>query len=118
MSSFGLGGALLISQQLESYRWEDHFRRQRGESALAQNDAAWRSQCDNLVRQYNQLLMDANAYANTADQHIAWQAKQIADLQAENEALRLRAEAAEGDLAILDVFVRETRPEASGLHYD
>jgi hypothetical protein len=98
MSDFGgLGGALLISQQLEAYRWEDHFRRGRADNALAANDAGWRNHYNDLVNRYNRLLQDANRLADVQDRALAGKDGQIAELKATNASLaaevqRLRLE--------------------------
>jgi hypothetical protein len=87
MSDFGgLGGALMLGQQLETYKWEDHRRRAREGNALAANDAAWRNQYDNLVNQYNRLLNDANRLADVHDRECAMKDAQIAELTAANSA--------------------------------
>jgi hypothetical protein len=120
MSDFGgLGGALLISQQLDLYRWEDYFARSREANAVALSDAAWRNQYNDLVNRYNRLLVDANKFAKLSDQTIATQAGTIADLKAandalraENEQLRSRLVDVEGELAVLRGLDKELHPEA------
>lgn len=120
MSDFGgLGGALLISQQLDLYRWEDYFARSRDANAVALSDAAWRNQYNDLVNRYNRLLVDANKFAQLSDETIATQAGTIADLKAANDALRAEKEQlrsrlvdVEGELAVLRGLDKELHPEA------
>ncbi len=120
MSDFGgLGGAMLISQQLDLYRWEDYFARSRDANAAALSDAAWRNQYDELVNRYNRLLADANKFANLSDETIETQAGTIADLKAANDALRAekaqlssRLVDVEGELAVLRGLDKELHPEA------
>jgi predicted RNase H-like nuclease (RuvC/YqgF family) len=120
MSDFGgLGGALLISQQLDLYRWEDYFARSRDANAVALSDAAWRNQYNDLVNRYNRLLADANKLAKLNDETIETQAGTIADLKAANDALRAEKEQlrsrlvdVEGELAVLRGLDRELHPEA------
>ena len=120
MSDFGgLGGALLISQQLDLYRWEDYFARSRDANAVALSDAAWRNQYNDLVNRYNRLLADANKLAKLNDETIETQAGTIADLKAANDALRAEKEQlrsrlvdVEGEMAVLRGLDRELHPEA------
>jgi hypothetical protein len=126
MSDFGgLGGALLISQQLEAYRWEDHFRRARADNALAANDAGWRNQYNDLVNRYNALLRDANRLADVQDRALAGKDGDIAELKATNAALvaqteRLTVElaSAKATVRLLRGSLRELRPETYRSVYD
>jgi hypothetical protein len=119
MSDFGgLGGALMLGQQLEIYRWEDHRRRAREGNALASNDAAWRNQYGNLVSQYNRLLNDASRLADVHDRERALKDAQIAELVAANKSHESKAEATAVDLAyakatvkLLRGLVKELRPD-------
>ncbi len=100
MSDFGgLGGALMLGQQLETYKWEDHRRRAREGNALAANNAAWQNQYDNLVNQYNRLLNDANRLADVHDKERALKDREIAELRAANEAHESGAKVAAAELA-------------------
>ena len=68
MSSFdGLGGALLLSEQISSDRLLDSYRRAREGNALSLNDAAWRNQYNYLVNRYNALLADTNRICKSHD---------------------------------------------------
>jgi chromosome condensin MukBEF ATPase and DNA-binding subunit MukB len=113
----GLGGALMISQQLEMYRWEDHFRRMRENNALAATDVAWRNQYNDLVNRYNALLRDANRLADVQDRGLNIQGQHIKDLEATNANLEARIKELTLDLAdakskvrFLRGSLRELRP--------
>jgi len=82
----------MLSQQLEMYRWEDHFRRAREGNALAANDGAWRNQYNNLVDRYNRLLRDANRLADVQDRALNAQERRIAELTAANTSLETEVE--------------------------
>ena len=114
----GLGGAFMLGQQLELYRWEDHFRRAREGNALASNDAAWRNQYNDLVNRYNRLLQDANRLADVQDRTINSQAEQIAELTSENrtaaaqvQQLRQEVQIVRGVLDVERAMYREKHPE-------
>ncbi len=114
----GLGGALMLGQQLEIYMWEDHRRRAREGNALAANDAAWRNHYNDLMDQYNRLLNDAKRLADAQDHERALKDRQIAELTAANKAHESRAEKTALDLAgakasvrLLRGIVRELRPD-------
>lgn len=64
-----LGGALLLSSQLEAYRWEDQFNRNRREDLIGHNSAL-RQQNADLVNRYNALLADANRLCKSHDAQI------------------------------------------------
>ena len=121
----GLGGALMISQQLEMYRWEDHFRRMRENNAQAANDAAWRNQYNDLVNRYNRLLQDANRLADVQDRALNGQAGEIAELKATKammaaqiEKLALELADAKATVRLLRGSLRELRPETYRSVYD
>ena len=94
----GLGGALLISQQLEIVPLGRPLpTRSRENNAQAANDAAWRNQYNDLVNRYNRLLQDANRLADVQDRALNGKDGQIAELKATNASLaaevqRLRLE--------------------------
>ena len=119
MSDFGgLGGAFMLGQQLETYRWEDHFRRAREGNALSANDAAWRNHYNNLQNQYNRLLHDANRLADIQDRALNGKDAQIAELKAANDAQRNQIERlaveladARADVNLLKLIYRESNPE-------
>ena len=83
----GIGGALLLSDQIGTDRLFDSFRRAREANSLVLNDAAWRNQYNDLVNRYNQLLHDANRLADAHDKALNHQAQQIAEMKAANASL-------------------------------
>jgi cell division protein FtsB len=88
MSDFGgLGGALMLSDQISTDRLFDSYRRAREAGQLALNDAAWRNHYNNLVGQYNRLLNDANRLADVQDRALNAQERRIAELTAANTSL-------------------------------
>ena len=89
-----LSAAMLISDQLSIYRWEDFFNRKRESQSLALNDATWRANYGNLaerynrlVAMYNRLLADATKACDASERTITSQSLQIAELRASNDAL-------------------------------
>jgi hypothetical protein len=90
----GIGGALLLSDQISTNRLFDSFRRAREANNLALNDAAWRNQYNDLVNRYNALARDANRLADVQDKALAGrdralagQDREIAELKATNDSL-------------------------------
>ena len=121
----GIGGALLLSDQISTDRLFDSFRRARETNNLALNDAAWRNQYNDLVNRYNALLRDANRLADVQDRALAGQDRQIAELKATNAALvaqteRLTVElaSAKATVRLLRGSLRELRPETYRSVYD
>ena len=115
---FGSSGSWALSEQLALYRTMDGWEQNRADNSLALNDAAWRSQYDNLVNQYNRLLNDANRLADVKDRELAEKDRQIAALTAANRAHESSAEKTALDLAgakasvrLLRGIVRELRPD-------
>ena len=114
----GLGGALLLSDQISTDRLFDSFRRAREGNALASNDAAWRHQYNDLVNRYNWLLQEANRLADVQDRTINSQAEQIAELTSENrtaaaqvQQLRQEVQIVRGVLDVERAMYREKHPE-------
>jgi len=61
MPDYGaLTGALMLGQQLESYRWEDYFKDMRATNQLIADYNVLRQQHGELVRRYNTLAEDFN----------------------------------------------------------
>jgi len=86
-----LSGAMMLSQQLEMYRWMDTLERARNnnelaiDSGLLRRDAEQIVGCYNhLVAEFNDLLQRATEAAKEADRKDSV----IAELQREAEALR------------------------------
>ena len=55
-----LSGAMLLSQQLEMYRWIDTLERARSGNELATNNALLRHDAEQIVAQYNQIVAEFN----------------------------------------------------------
>jgi hypothetical protein len=115
----GIGGALLLSDQISTDRLFDSLRRAREANNLALNDAAWRNQYNDLVNRYNRLLQDANQLADAQDKSLNAQAGEIAELKATKammaaqiEQLKFRLASVEGDLAMARALDRELHPDA------
>jgi uncharacterized coiled-coil DUF342 family protein len=66
MSDSGLAAALLISQKLSMYRWEDHFEKRRNGLAEADNGAL-RQNIEALIHHYNVLLQRHNQLVGDCD---------------------------------------------------
>jgi hypothetical protein len=114
----GIGGALLLSEQISTNRLFDSFRRAREANNLAVNDAAWRNQYNDLVNRYNALLRDANRLADVQDRGLNIQSQHIKDLKATNQAmaselhqLRQQLHIVRGVLDVERAMYREKHPE-------
>ena len=104
-----LGGAILLSQQLEAYRWEDQARRARESNALSANNAAWRNHYNNLVDRYNRLAHDAKRLANVQEQALDRQAGHIAELTGDIAELKATNAALAGEVQKLRLEVLSVR---------
>ena len=86
-----LSGAMMLSQQLEMYRWFDALDRARSDNGLAIDDALLRHDAEQLVARYNQLIAEFNDLLRRATE-VAREANGkdavIAGLQQETEELR------------------------------
>ena len=114
----GIGGALLLSDQISTDRLFDSLRRTREANNLALNDAAWRNQYNDLLNRYNALLRDANRLADVQDRALAGQDSQIAELKATNQSLESQVQHLRRELqmvrGLVDVeraIYREKHPE-------
>jgi len=115
----GLGGALLLSQQFEMYRWEDHFDRQRRSNDLAVDNAILRQQANQLVARYHQLVFDYNellrramAVAKDSDHKtdaIRRLENTVRSLEAANAQLRLQAERDQAQIAYNELVINDMR---------
>jgi hypothetical protein len=112
----GIGGALLLSDQISTDRLFDSLRRAREASNLALNDAAWRNQYNDLVNRYNLLLQDANRLADVQDRALAGKDGQIAELKATNAALVAQTEKLTAELADSKATVKFLRGLDRELH--
>jgi chromosome condensin MukBEF ATPase and DNA-binding subunit MukB len=115
----GIGGALLLSDQISTNRLFDSFRRAREANNLALNDAAWRNQYNDLVNRYNALARDANRLADVQDRRLSNQNQHIKDLEATNamlatEVAQLKYDLANSRSAVeqLRTMIRTVVPEA------
>ena len=86
-----LSGAMMLSQQLEMYRWIDALDRARSDNGLAIDNALLRHDAEQLVARYNQLIAEFNDLLRRATE-VAREANGkdavIAGLQQEAEELR------------------------------
>ena len=86
-----LSGAMMLSQQLEMYRWIDALDRARSDNGLAIDNALLRHDAEQLVARYNQLVAEFNDLLRRATE-VAREANGkdavIAGLQQETEELR------------------------------
>ena len=57
---------MMLSNQLEIYRWEDHFRRMREQDGLAAQNASLRNELARLGAAYNDLARNFKHFANAA----------------------------------------------------
>jgi len=102
MSDFGgLGGALLLSEQISSDRLMDSYRRAREASALNASEHGWRRQYNDLVNRYNALLADANRLCQSHDAHVAVLSSTIDDEKAASKQAQAEADSLRQQLASL-----------------
>ena len=88
LSVGGLSGANMIAEQLEIYRWGDHFRRMREQDGLAAQNAALRSELARLGAAYNELARNFKHFASAALQMETETGERIAQLERELAELR------------------------------
>ena len=98
-------GALMISQQLEMYRWADHFQHMREQDGLAAQNAALRNELARLGAAYNELAGNFKHFANEALQMEKQTGERIAQL--EREVSELRDAKAQSDAEVRE-YVRES----------
>jgi len=123
-----LSGAMMLSQQLEMYRWIDTLDRARSDNELALDNALLRRDAEQIVARYNQLVAEFNDLLRRATEVAKDSDRKdsiIAELQREAEALRnaktvLEAEcerlgqenkAARGEVQLLRNIVRQDHPD-------
>jgi len=126
--SDGLSGAIMLSQQLEMYRWEDTLNRARYNDELAVDNALLRREAETLVERYNQLVAQANelyrratevahdgARKDTLIAQLEHRAEELgranASLEAECERLRQENRTKEGEIRLLYGLVRQYNPD-------
>jgi len=119
---------MMLSQQLEMYRWIDTLDRARSDNELALHNALLRRDAEQIVGRYNQLVAEFNDLLRRATE-VAKESDRkdsiIAELQREAEVLRnaktvLEAEcerlgqenkAARGEVQLLRNIVRQDHPD-------
>jgi hypothetical protein len=86
-----LSGAMMLSQQLEMYRWMDTLERARNNNELAIDNGLLRRDAEQIVGRYNLLVAEFNDLLQRA-RDVAKEADRkdstIAELEREAEALR------------------------------
>jgi hypothetical protein len=114
----GIGGALLLSDQISTDRLFDSFRRAREADGLALNDTAWRNQYNHLVNCYNHLLQDANRLADVQDRALNAKDRQLAELMTVNQSMTAQVQQLRQEIqmirGLIDVeraMYREKHPE-------
>ena len=111
-STGDMSGAMMLSNQLEMYRWEDHFRRMREQDGLAAQNAALRSELARLGAAYNELGRNFKHFANAALQMEKETGERIAQL--ERELAELRDAKAKTDARLQDYMAAAIRREFDG----
>jgi len=111
-STGDMSGAMMLSNQLAMYRWEDHFRRMREQDGLAAQNAALRSELARLGAAYNELGRNFKHFASAALQMETETGERIAQL--ERELAELRDAKAKTDARLQDYMAAAIRREFDG----
>jgi len=122
MPEYGaLTGALMLGQQLESYRWEDHFKDMRATNQLIADYNVLRQQQIELVQRYNKLVEGYNKLHHLALESEAEKKKtaslvsQVTEennqLVTERDKLQLDLASVKTELALLRSIDRKQNPE-------
>jgi chromosome segregation ATPase len=123
-----LSGAMMLSQQLEMYRWIDTLDRARSDNQLTVDNALLRRDVEQIAGRYNQLVAEFNDLLRRATEVAKDSDRKdsvIAELKREAEALRsaktileeecerLRQEnkATWGEVQLLRNIVRQDHPD-------
>lgn len=123
-----LSGAMMLSQQLEMYRWADTLDRARSDNELTVDNALLRRDVEQIVARYNQMVAEFNDLLRRATEVAKDSDRKnstIAELKREAEALRnaktvleaecerLRQEnkATWGEVQLLRNIVRQDHPD-------
>jgi small-conductance mechanosensitive channel len=123
MPDYGaLGGALLISDQLSTYRVLDRLKRARDNNDLVIDNTILRRAVDEVVAQYNQLVHAFNELSQRAGAVAEDNASKRAavdrleaansNLRAERDQLKFRLLDVSTELAVLRQLDRERNPDA------
>jgi len=112
LSVGGLAGANMIAEQLEIYRWGDHFRRMREQGGLSAQNDALRNELARLGAAYNELARNFKHFASAALQMETQTGERIAQL--ESEVSELRDAKAKTDARLQDYMAAAIRREFDG----
>ena len=122
MPDYGaLTGALMLGQQLESYRWEDQFKDVRATNQLIADYNVLRQQQIELIQQYNKLVEGYNKLHHLSldsEEKIKKNTSRIRQVTAENDQLvterdklQLDLASVKTELALLRSIDRKQNPE-------
>ena len=111
-STGDISGAMMLSNQLEIYRCEDHFRRMCEQDGLAAQNASLRNELARLGTAYYELARNFKHFANAALQMETETGERIAQL--ERELAELRDAKAKTDARLQDYIVAAIRREFDG----
>jgi chromosome segregation ATPase len=123
-----LSGAMMLSQQLEMYRWIDTLDRARSDNELTVDNALLRRDAEQIVARYNELVADFNDLLRRATEvakdsdrkdSVIAELKREAEalrsaktiLEAECERLRQENKATWGEVQLLRNIVRQDHPD-------
>ena len=104
-STGDMSGAMMLSNQLAMYRWEDHCQWMREQDGLAAQNEALRNELARLGAAYNELARNFKRFANAALQMETQTGERIAQLESEVSELRGARTKAEAEL---QEYVRES----------
>ena len=122
MPDYGaLTGALMLGQQLESYRWEDHFKDVRATNQLIADYNVLRQQQIGLMQQYNKLVegynklhrsaLESEAERKESASLVREMTEKNAQLVRERDKLQLDLASVKTELALLRSIDRKQNPE-------
>jgi len=113
MFSIGdMSGAMMLSNQLAMYRWEDHCQWMREQDGLAGQNASLRNELVRLGTRYNELAQNFKHFANAALEMEKETGERIAQL--ERELAELRDSKAKTDARLQDYMAAAIRREFDG----
>jgi hypothetical protein len=100
-----MSGAMMLSNQLEIYRWEDHWQWMREQDGLAAQNASLRNELARIGAAYNELARNFKHFANAALQMETETGERIVQLERELAELRDAKARTEAELR---EYVRES----------
>src|SRR6516162_3993739 len=103
-----LSGAMMLSQQLEMYRWMDTLERARNNNELAIDNGLLRRDAEQIVGRYNLLVAEFNDLLRREAEALR-NAKTA--LEAECERLRQENKATWSEVQLLRNIVRQDHPD-------